>query len=81
MGNRAVSREESDRFNDCLECDRLSTEIAVLLYEYNAAIDALAATSRRDPLYQQRWARLSGASDRLCAAQKVELAHRESHDS
>ena len=81
MGSRALLREESNRFDDCLECDRLSTEIAALLYEYNAAIDALAATSRRDPLYQQRWTSLAGASDRLCAAQKAELIHREGHDS
>jgi hypothetical protein len=82
MGSRALVREESNRLTDCLECDRLATEIAALLYEYNAAIDALAATSRKDPLYQQRWAGLSSASDRLCAAQQVEIIHhQESHDS
>jgi hypothetical protein len=81
MGSRALLREEADRFDDCLECDRLSSESAALLYEYNAAIDELAATSRIDPRYQQRWDRLAAASDRLCASQKLELTHRESHDS
>jgi hypothetical protein len=79
MASRALSREESDRFNDCVVCDRLSTESAALLCEYNAAIDALAATSRRDPLYEDRWATLSRVSDRLHKAQKVARLHRGSH--
>jgi hypothetical protein len=77
MANRALSQQT--RRVDCIVCDRLSTENAALLHEYNMAIDALAATSRQDSGYERKWATLSSVSDRLHAAQKVETIHRETH--
>jgi hypothetical protein len=79
MAIRTVSRQKSEGFDGCVVCDQLSTDSAGLLHDYNAAIDTLAATSRKDPGYEDRWESLSSVSDRLCAAQKVEAIHHMSH--
>jgi hypothetical protein len=49
--------------------------------EYTAALDALAATSRSDPAYAERWIGLSATSERLYKAQRLEQLHCDSHHS
>jgi hypothetical protein len=52
-----------------------------LLLEYQAALDALAATPRSDPAYAERWIGLAAASERLSKAQRLERLHCDSHHS
>jgi len=69
------------RTPDCAECDRLWFESAALLLAYNAALDALAVTSRLDESYADRWAELASVSDRLYEVEKLECLHRDGHEN
>jgi hypothetical protein len=63
----------------CVACHRLCKTTAALILEYNAALNALAATPRSDSAYAERWIGLSAASERLYKAQRLEHLHRDSH--
>jgi hypothetical protein len=66
---------------NCVACHRLWKDNAALLLEYNAALVALAATSRSDRPYADRWTDLSNVSERLNEAQRLQRLHQGRHHS
>ena len=69
------------RSPNCVACHSLWKDSAALLLEYNAALDALASTPRRDPAYAQQWATLANVSQRLYEAQRLEHVHQDRQHS
>jgi hypothetical protein len=67
------------RSANCLECAKLRSASAALLLKYNAALDAIAQTTKNDRAYADRWTDLSKAAEQLYEAQKREQVHQESH--
>jgi hypothetical protein len=51
----------------------------VLLLEYDAAVDAVAATPKSDDAYAARWADLKARSERLDEIERLTRLHQQSH--
>jgi hypothetical protein len=63
----------------CRLCVRLFEERALLVLEYDAAADALAATPRSDGTYVARWTDLATLSERLYQLERRERLHQQNH--
>jgi hypothetical protein len=55
----------------CRLCQRLFEERRLLLLEYDAALDVVAATPKSDDVYAARWADLKTLSERLDEVERL----------
>ncbi len=63
----------------CAVCAKLWSDSAIVLLEYDAALDALALTGRTDHEHRRRWLDFVKASARLSEALKLEQTHQDNH--
>jgi hypothetical protein len=63
----------------CKLCQRLSTQRGLLQIDYDAAVDALAATERSDHAYAIRWDEVARLSDRLDKVKRLSRLHKRNH--
>jgi hypothetical protein len=63
----------------CKLCQRLSAQRSRLLIEYDAAVDALAATERSDDAYAIRWDGVATLSDHLDKVERLARLHKRKH--
>ena len=63
----------------CKLCQRLSAQRGLLLTQYDAAVDALAATERSDDAYAVRWDDVATLLDRLHKVERLTRLHKRKH--
>jgi hypothetical protein len=63
----------------CRLCQRLSEQRGLLLLEYDAAVDALAATQRSADAYAAQWDDVARLSKRLDKVERLTGLHQQRH--